>query len=49
VIIGQAFFVVMPLLSKGSTYTGLDKGDVQLAEARETFENAPFPAEFGTV
>lgn len=36
----------MPLLPKGSTYTGYDKGFKLIQNAKELFSNSPFKAEF---
>lgn len=38
--------LIMPLLPQGSTYTGIDKGNKLLDEARSIFKNAPFKVEF---
>ncbi|NUU76473.1 methyltransferase domain-containing protein [Paenibacillus xylanilyticus] len=37
---------LLPLLPPGSSYTGLDKGDELINEAKETFANLPFQTEF---
>ncbi|MGG4103123.1 class I SAM-dependent methyltransferase [Paenibacillus lautus] len=37
---------LLPLLPEGSTYTGIDKGEDLIKEAREVFDKLPFSAEF---
>lgn len=37
---------LLPLLPEGSCYTGVDKGEELIKEARETFSNVPFQTEF---
>ncbi len=36
----------MPLLPKGSKYTGIDSGETLLAEARALFRLLPYESEF---
>ena len=36
----------MPLLPKGSKYTGIDSGEALLAEARELFRLLPYESQF---
>lgn len=44
--LGYLGSLMMPLLPKGSTYTGIDKGIKLIEEARETFDKSPFETEF---
>ncbi|MGG4345816.1 class I SAM-dependent methyltransferase [Paenibacillus lautus] len=37
---------LLPLLPEGSTYTGIDKGEDLIKEAREVFDKLPYSAEF---
>lgn len=37
---------LLPLLPKGSTYTGIDKGEKLIKEAREIFRDLPYETEF---
>ena len=37
---------LLPLLPAGSTYTGVDKGEELLNEARKIFDASPYPHEF---
>lgn len=37
---------LLPLLPEGSTYTGIDKGEALINEAREVFDKLPYSAEF---
>ncbi|PGX52933.1 methyltransferase [Bacillus anthracis] len=43
---GYLGLVLMPLLPKGSKYTGIDSGEALLAEARELFHLLPYESEF---
>ncbi|AXY10207.1 class I SAM-dependent methyltransferase [Bacillus thuringiensis LM1212] len=43
---GYLGLVLMPLLPKGSKYTGIDSGGTLLAEARELFRLLPYESEF---
>ena len=43
---GYLGLVLMPLLPKGSKYTGIDSGGTLLAEARELFRLLPYVSEF---
>ncbi len=43
---GYLGLVLMPLLPKGSKYTGVDSGETLLAEAKELFHLLPYEAEF---
>ncbi|WP_263703914.1 class I SAM-dependent methyltransferase [Bacillus thuringiensis] len=43
---GYLGLVLMPLLPKGSKYTGIDSGEALLAEARELFRLLPYESEF---
>lgn len=44
--LGYLGSVLMPILPKGSTYTGFDNADVLLREARQTFKEANYEANF---
>lgn len=44
--LGYLGSVFLPLLPKGSTYTGFDKGNKLIDEAKEIFEKAPFKTTF---
>jgi len=44
--IGYLGSVLLPLLSKGSTYTGLDISSILLDDARATFADTEWPVEF---
>jgi 2-polyprenyl-3-methyl-5-hydroxy-6-metoxy-1,4-benzoquinol methylase len=37
---------LLPLLPEGSTYTGIDKGEDLIKEAREVFDKLPYSTEF---
>ena len=37
---------LLPLLPKGSKYTGVDKGEQLISKARELFHNLPYETEF---
>lgn len=37
---------MLPLLPKGSKYTGIDSGETLIAEARELFRSLPYESEF---
>ena len=37
---------MLPLLPKGSKYTGIDSGEALIAEARELFRSLPYESEF---
>ncbi|HHT7189630.1 TPA: class I SAM-dependent methyltransferase [Bacillus cereus] len=43
---GYLGLILMPLLPKGSKYTGIDNGETLLAEARELFRLLPYESEF---
>lgn len=43
---GYLGLVLMPLLPKGSKYTGIDSGETLLAEARALFRLLPYESEF---
>ncbi len=43
---GYLGLVLMPLLPKGSKYTGIDSGETLLTEARELFRLLPYESEF---
>jgi len=43
---GYLGLLLMPLLPKGSKYTGIDSGETLLAEARELFHLLPYETEF---
>ncbi|WP_242241736.1 class I SAM-dependent methyltransferase [Bacillus cereus group sp. BfR-BA-01309] len=43
---GYLGLVLMPLLPKGSKYTGIDSGETLLAEARDLFRFLPYDSEF---
>lgn len=43
---GYLGLVLMPLLPKGSKYTGIDSGETLLAEARDLFRFLPYESEF---
>ena len=43
---GYLGLVLMPLLPKGSKYTGIDSGEALLAEARELFRLLPYESQF---
>lgn len=43
---GYLGLVLMPLLPKGSKYTGIDSGGTLLAEARELFRLLPYESQF---
>ncbi|MGG0302418.1 class I SAM-dependent methyltransferase [Bacillus albus] len=43
---GYLGLVLMPLLPKGSKYTGIDSGETLLAEANELFHLLPYETEF---
>lgn len=43
---GYLGLVLMPLLPKGSKYTGVDSGETLLAEARELFRLLPYETQF---
>ncbi|WP_340030017.1 class I SAM-dependent methyltransferase [Bacillus tropicus] len=43
---GYLGLVLMPLLPKGSKYTGIDSGEALLAEARALFHLLPYESEF---
>ncbi|MGG0707267.1 class I SAM-dependent methyltransferase [Bacillus paramobilis] len=43
---GYLGLVLMPLLPKGSKYTGIDSGETLLSEARELFRLLPYETEF---
>lgn len=43
---GYLGLVLLPLLPKGSKYTGIDSGGVLIAEARELFRSLPYETEF---
>lgn len=43
---GYLGLLLMPLLPKGSKYTGIDSGETLLAEARELFRLLPYETEF---
>ncbi len=43
---GYLGLVLLPLLPGGSTYTGIDSGEVLIAEARELFRSLPYESEF---
>ena len=43
---GRSGLMLMPLLPKGSTYTGIDKSAALLTEARRVFAGSPYEAEF---
>lgn len=43
---GYLGLVLMPLLPKGSKYTGIDSGGTLLAEARELFRLLPYDSQF---
>ncbi|HDR4706521.1 MULTISPECIES: class I SAM-dependent methyltransferase [Bacillus cereus group] len=43
---GYLGLILMPLLPKGSKYTGIDSGGTLLAEARELFRLLPYETEF---
>ncbi|MEI3892740.1 MULTISPECIES: class I SAM-dependent methyltransferase [Bacillus] len=43
---GYLGLILMPLLPKGSKYTGIDSGKTLIAEARELFRLLPYESEF---
>ncbi|WP_144492096.1 MULTISPECIES: class I SAM-dependent methyltransferase [Bacillus cereus group] len=43
---GYLGLVLLPLLPKGSKYTGIDSGETLIAEARELFRSLPYESEF---
>ncbi|EEL06436.1 Methyltransferase type 12 [Bacillus cereus BDRD-ST196] len=43
---GYLGLVLLPLLPKGSKYTGIDSGEALIAEARELFRSLPYESEF---
>ncbi|SME47535.1 hypothetical protein BACERE00185_05167 [Bacillus mobilis] len=43
---GYLGLVLMPLLPKGSKYTGIDSGETLLAEARDMFRFLPYDSQF---
>ncbi|EMN7730899.1 class I SAM-dependent methyltransferase [Bacillus cereus] len=43
---GYLGLLLMPLLPEGSKYTGIDSGEILLAEARELFRSLPYESEF---
>lgn len=43
---GYLGLILMPLLPKGSKYTGIDSGETLLAEARELFRLLPYESQF---
>jgi len=43
---GYVGVMLMPLLPKGSTYTGIDKGSVLLGKAAEIFADSPYSVNF---
>ncbi len=43
---GYLGLVLLPLLPKGSKYTGVDSGETLIAEARELFRSLPYESEF---
>ncbi|QWU44947.1 class I SAM-dependent methyltransferase [Bacillus sp. NP247] len=43
---GYLGLILLPLLPVGSKYTGIDRGETLIAEARELFRTFPYEAEF---
>ena len=43
---GRTGLILLPLLAKGSTYTGFDTADALLEKGRQIYADLPYPAEF---